>query len=117
MSRHLKRKSRSHRVFTLVSETEALSTLPCSITGCERVGTRLVGSLREKHDLKDDMSGRICEGHYRKDLRKFKNAESKRENGIEEEEKESDSSHDEDLEIEKNFKSFCEYVLKSETTV
>lgn len=47
--------------------------LQCCIKACIRKGTRLVSSLRECYELKDgDHSGRVCEGHYRKDLRYFK---------------------------------------------
>lgn len=45
---------------------------PCCIEGCDRYGTRLLSSLRDNYQLKDDHSGRVCEGHYRRDLRSFK---------------------------------------------
>jgi len=45
---------------------------PCCIEGCDRSGSRLLSSLRESYHLKQTHSGRVCEGHYRRDLRAFK---------------------------------------------
>jgi hypothetical protein len=45
----------------------------CCIKGCPRRGTRLLTSLRGNYELKEgEHSGRVCEGHYRKDLRTYK---------------------------------------------
>jgi len=44
----------------------------CALDNCKRKGTRLVTSLRYEYRLKPHGSNRVCEGHYRKDLRRFK---------------------------------------------
>ncbi|KAL0479842.1 hypothetical protein AKO1_007414 [Acrasis kona] len=49
---------------------------PCCIQGCDRYGTRLLSSLRDKYSLKQGHSGRVCEGHYRRDLRAYKRSQS-----------------------------------------
>jgi hypothetical protein len=51
---------------------------PCCIEGCDRYGTRLLSSLRDNYQLKESHSGRVCEGHYRRDLRSFKREYSNR---------------------------------------
>lgn len=53
-------------------EEDASEPQPCCIYACERYGTRLLTSLRATYQLKEDHSGRVCEGHYRRDLRRFK---------------------------------------------
>lgn len=43
----------------------------CCISDCERIGTRLLSSLRGSYSLKNAPSNavrRVCEGHYRKGL-------------------------------------------------
>lgn len=56
----------------LEGEEDASEPQPCCIYGCERYGTRLLTSLRATYQLKEEHSGRVCEGHYRRDLRRFK---------------------------------------------
>jgi hypothetical protein len=98
-------------------EGETHSALPCSIAECSRTGTRLVSSLREKHELKDTYSGRICEGHYRKDLRKFKHEAATKEIEVEEDtEKESDSALEQDP-LDLKFMQFCDFVLQHESVL
>ncbi|KAL0477475.1 hypothetical protein AKO1_008194 [Acrasis kona] len=49
---------------------------PCCIEHCDRYGTRLLSSLRDEYNLKPEHSGRVCEGHYRRDLRSYKRKHS-----------------------------------------
>lgn len=41
----------------------------CCILNCNNTGIRLVNSLKFMYVLKTENNGKICEGHYRKDLR------------------------------------------------
>jgi hypothetical protein len=44
----------------------------CCIKDCPRKGSRLLTSLRDEYEVKPNHSGRVCEGHYRQDLRRYK---------------------------------------------
>lgn len=83
--------------------------LPCSINRCENKGTRLFSSLKMNYNVKKNSSGKICEGHYRKDLRKF------RELGLINDSSIDSFSKDLDCNDNGKFMCFCNYVLKNES--
>lgn len=83
-------------------------TYECSILDCCKTGTRLISSLKEGYELKEGFSGKVCEGHYRKDLRKSQKMNSQEILSEEEEEEE------ELTQCHKKFKLFCDFVLKYE---
>lgn len=56
------------------SDSSKKPMMPCSIVNCNRQGSRLMESLKGalEQDLKAKPSGRVCEAHYRQDLRAYK---------------------------------------------
>lgn len=56
------------------NESPKKPLMPCSIINCPRQGSRLIESLKGalEQDLKSKPSGRVCEAHYRQDLRAHK---------------------------------------------
>mmetsp|Transcript_144 Transcript_144/g.517 ORF Transcript_144/g.517 Transcript_144/m.517 type:complete len:513 (-) Transcript_144:383-1921(-) len=68
------KRSKSTSSATSPQSAKSKAQMPCSIIGCKRLGSRLMESLKGALDqqLKDNPSGRVCEAHYRQDLRAHK---------------------------------------------
>ena len=79
----------------------------CSIVGCDRDGRRLIESLKSSHPLKKINSGRVCEAHYRQDLRSCRHEEKTlKKSSVKTEKIVNKKQYDDKL-----FKWFCRVVL------
>lgn len=85
----------------------------CSIEDCSKFGNRLVKSLKSNHKIKSDNTGRICELHYRRDLRGYKRVIDENAllfKGIR-------KIHKFKKQDNESFHKFCEKILKINTTL